>query len=53
MLQAEISPVPIPTLDGLRNALDIICARFPDLRSFDPLIMWDLSFARAALGARS
>ncbi len=53
MFQSEIAPVPIPTVDGLRNALDIIRVRFPDLRDFDPLIMWDLSFARAALHERS
>ena len=52
MFQDEIAPVPIPTLDGLKTALDIIRVRFPELRDFDPLIMWDLSFARKALATR-
>ena len=49
-LREEVGPVPIPTLRGIQNALEVIVARFPDLAGFNPLLMWDLSFARKALG---
>lgn len=52
ILREEIGPVPIPTLKGIQNAIDLVAERFPELAGFDPLIMWDLSFARKALAAR-
>jgi hypothetical protein len=48
-LREEIGPVPVPTLRGIQNALEIIVERFPELDGFNPLMMWDLSFARKAL----
>jgi hypothetical protein len=48
-LAAELAPVPVPTLEGIANALDVVCARFPNLTGFNPVIMWDMSFARTAL----
>jgi hypothetical protein len=53
VLREEIGPVPIPTSRGIQNALDIVVARFPDLDGFNPLLMWDLSFARKALSKRA
>lgn len=47
-LAAEVAPQPIPALEGIRNALDLVRLRFPNLAGFDPLMMWDLSFARKA-----
>lgn len=49
-LREEIGRLPIPTLRGIQNAFEIIVARFPDLDGFNPLLMWDLSFARKAIG---
>jgi ABC-type nitrate/sulfonate/bicarbonate transport system substrate-binding protein len=48
-LAAEIAPSPVPRIAGVVNALEIVTTRFPELAGHDPLIMWDLSFARAAM----
>jgi hypothetical protein len=53
ILREEIARVPIPTLRGIQNALDLVTVRFPELDGFDPLLMWDLSFARIALAKRT
>jgi hypothetical protein len=52
-LREEIGPVPVPTMRGIQNALDIVVARLPELAGFNPLLMWDLSFARKALAKRA
>ncbi len=46
------SPVPIPTAEGIHNALRLQLGNVPGLEGFNPLLMWDLSFARAALRTR-
>ena len=51
-LREEIGPVPLPTPRGIQNALEIIVERFPELDGFNPLLMWDLSFARKAFGGK-
>lgn len=51
--RAEIAPVPIPTLEGLRNAFDVARAQYETLEGFNPLLMWDLSFARHTFAARA
>jgi len=50
----EIAEIPIPTLQGLSNALEIVKVQFPGqvTDDFNPLVMWDLSFAREALARR-
>jgi hypothetical protein len=48
----EIGPLPIPTLLGLRNAVEVARLQYDGLDDFNPLPMWDLSFAREALAAR-
>jgi hypothetical protein len=67
ILRDELADVPVPTPDGVRNALRIVRGE-PAGRpqrgeqhyeddvvpaSFNPLLMWDLSFAREALRARA
>lgn len=49
----EIGPLPIPTLVGLRNAVEVARLQYDGLDDFNPLPMWDLSFAREALARRS
>jgi hypothetical protein len=66
ILRDELADEPVPTPDGVRNALRIIRGEpagrpqrgtqhyEDDLvpASFNPMLMWDLSFARAAQRAR-
>ncbi len=67
LLRDELSEFPIPTPDGIRNALRVVRGE-PAGRphrdtqgyedeilpaSFNPLLMWDLSFAREALRTRA
>jgi ABC-type nitrate/sulfonate/bicarbonate transport system substrate-binding protein len=47
----EIAEIPIPTPAGLVNALEIARAQYTIPGGFNPLVMWDLSFAREALAA--
>lgn len=53
IMRTEIDPVPIPTLEGLENSLAVAGARYPELAGYNPLLMWDLSFARRELQRRS
>jgi hypothetical protein len=50
--QAEIAPVPIPTPQGLTHAYDVAVLQYPEITGFNPMLMWDLSFARAAYAKR-
>jgi hypothetical protein len=52
ILRDELSEQPIPTLDGIANTRRMAVVRMPELKDFNPLVMWDLSFARAALARR-
>jgi hypothetical protein len=49
--RSEIAPLPIPTVEGLRNALEVAREQYETLEGFNPLVMWDLSFAREMLAA--
>lgn len=49
---AEIAANPLPTADGIRNAYDVAHVRYKELDGYNPLEMWDLSFARAAMRDR-
>jgi hypothetical protein len=42
-------PVPIPTAEGIINAHRLQLDSVPEMRDFNPLAMWDLSFARMAM----
>ncbi len=67
ILRDELAAVPVPTPDGVRNALRIVRGEPPGRPqrgeqhyeddvvppTFNPLLMWDLSFAREALRARA
>jgi hypothetical protein len=49
ILRRELSPQPIPTAAGIATAHRMRLRQSPDLAGFNPLTMWDLSFARRAL----
>ncbi|HEY7060539.1 MAG TPA: ABC transporter substrate-binding protein [Chloroflexota bacterium] len=57
ILRDELSPIPVPTAAGIDNAWRMRLDTAPGLRDFNPLLMWDFSFAREALaqsrGARA
>lgn len=48
-LATELSDYPIPTPEGISNARRIRLGTAPELDNYNPMIMWDLSFARTAL----
>ena len=49
ILRDELSEQPIPTPDGIANTRRMALLRMPELGDFNPLVMWDLSFAREAI----
>jgi hypothetical protein len=53
ILSDELSEQPIPTAEGIANTRRMALPRMPELADFNPLVMWDLSFARAALTKRA
>ncbi|HEY3917271.1 MAG TPA: ABC transporter substrate-binding protein [Stellaceae bacterium] len=53
ILRGELSEMPVPTAEGIANTRRMALPRMPDLGDFNPLVMWDLSFARAALKERA
>ncbi len=52
IIRAELAPAPIPTAAGIATAHRMRLGQSPELASFNPLTMWDLSFARRALQGR-
>ncbi len=50
--QPEIAAVPMPTPEGLAHAYDVAVLQYPEMNGFNPLLMWDLSFARASYARR-
>jgi NMT1/THI5 like protein len=48
ILRDELSEQPIPTCESIANTRRMALSRMPELKEFNPLLMWDLSFARAA-----
>jgi hypothetical protein len=52
VIRAELAPRPIPTATGIATAHRMRLRQTPELASFNPLTMWDLSFARRALQDR-
>jgi hypothetical protein len=46
LLSAEVWEPPIPTLAGIENALTVAREAYPELDGYNPLVMWDLAFAR-------
>lgn len=53
ILRGELSEQPMPTPEGIANTRRMALLRMPELADFNPLVMWDLSFARATLQARA
>lgn len=53
MLRDELAEIPVPTAAGINNAQRIRFSTNPELRALNPVLMWDLSFARAALAKRA
>jgi hypothetical protein len=53
ILSDELSEQPIPTAEGIANTRRMALPRMPELADFNPLVMWDLSFARAASTKRA
>ena len=53
ILRAELSEMPIPTAEGIGNTRRMALLRMPELGDFNPLVMWDLSFAREAIKKRA
>lgn len=49
-LRDGFSDVPIPTAEGILNAYRLQLDAAPEMPAFNPLLMWDFSFAREALG---
>jgi ABC-type nitrate/sulfonate/bicarbonate transport system substrate-binding protein len=52
LLRDELADVPVPTAAGIDNAWRMRLETAPELRDFNPLLMWDFSFAREALQVR-
>ena len=44
-LRSEVSAQPVPTLEALQNSTEMMLEDYPELEGFNPLTMWDLSFA--------
>ena len=53
ILRDELSEQPIPTAEGIANTRRMALLRMPELGDFNPLVMWDLSFAREAMKQRT
>lgn len=47
-LRDELSDTPVPTTDAIWNVWRMRLDTAPELVNFNPLLMWDLSFARRA-----
>ena len=52
ILRDELDDPPVPTLEAVLNMRRMRLKSAPELASFNPLLMWDLSFARRALRER-
>ncbi|ASQ91903.1 hypothetical protein [Streptomyces sp. 11-1-2] len=53
VLASELADSPIPTPEGIGNARRIRLGTAPELDDYNPVIMWDLSFARRTLARRA
>jgi NMT1/THI5 like len=51
LVEGMCSP-PLPSADGIINAYRMQVDAAPEMRGFNPLLMWDLSFAREAMRAK-
>ncbi|WP_432838509.1 ABC transporter substrate-binding protein [Dactylosporangium sp. CA-092794] len=53
ILRDELSELPVPTPEGVSIARRIRLGSAPELEHYNPMIMWDLSFARRAMDRRA
>jgi ABC-type nitrate/sulfonate/bicarbonate transport system substrate-binding protein len=52
VLKSELSEIPLPSAAGIANTHRMLLDSMPKLAEFNPLTMWDFSFARAVLASR-
>ena len=52
-LAEELTLIPVPSAAGVNNAQRIRFSTNPELRDFNPMLMWDLSFARSTLARQN
>jgi hypothetical protein len=53
VLRDELSDRPLPTPEGIASARRIRLGTAPELGRYNPMIMWDLGFARRAIARRA
>ena len=53
VLRDELSDRPLPTPEGIASARRIRLGTAPELEAYNPMIMWDLGFARRAMARRA
>jgi len=49
VLRDELADVPLPTPEGISNARRVRLGTAPELDAYNPMIMWELGFARRAM----
>ena len=49
IISDELSDRPVPSVEGLRNMRRMALPASPELADFNPLLMWDLSFAHEVI----
>jgi ABC-type nitrate/sulfonate/bicarbonate transport system substrate-binding protein len=47
-MRDELADMPVPTAEALANTRRMLLDVAPELRTYNPLLMWDFSFAREA-----
>ncbi len=52
ILRDELSEAPLPSPEGISNTMRMRLDSSPELTSFNPVVMWDFSFAREAMKRR-
>ncbi len=52
VLRDELADSPVPTAEGISIARRIRLGTAPELEHYNPMIMWDLGFARRAMAKR-
>ncbi len=53
ILKEEVSEFPLPRAEAIANTHRMRLGRSPELADFNPLLMWDLSFAKEGLKTRA
>jgi NMT1/THI5 like len=53
VLRDELADIPVPTPEGISNARRIRLGTAPELDHYNPMVMWELGFARCAMAKRA